>query len=1070
MGRVLQIILLGSFRVVWGNELVRTLGSRRLQALLAYLLLARRAPLPRRQIAFQFWPNSPEAQAFANLRTLVTHLRRALPEANHFLDVDTHTIHWRLDAPYELDVDEFERAVARGSLHDAVELYHGDLLPDCYDDWILSERQRLRLAYRAVLEELASHHEARREYELAIGYARCYLEKEPLDETACVRLMRLYALHGDRAAAIRVFEPFTAALRDELGIEPGAAIREAYARLLRLGHKPTPAVPATDQLALVGRNAAWQQFLQSWRQAAAGGPRLLLLSGESGIGKTRLLEEMKSWARRQGVVAAYARSYAAQGRLAYAPLVTWLRRPEIAPGLAALAPVWRQELARLVPEIVTSSPATGWREPVTAGWQRMRLFEALGRAFLSVSPPLLLLLDDLQWADPDTIAWLSYVLRLDPGARLLVVAALRPEEPSVPAILETLRLELQREELLAAIELEPLGHEETRELAGLASFGAFPPEQAEQLYTETEGNPLFIVETIRSRYLQGGATVPLTAPRLFGQGYTLPHRVEAVIAARLKELGGPAHALAALAATAGRQFDLEVLSAAWKSSPAAFAQGLDELLRRRVVRAQPEAGYDFAHDKIRDTVYRRLNQAHRKLLHRTLAQALESVHARDIAPVSGEIAAHYERAGFDRKALPYYLQAGEFAASLHANQEAIGYFRRGWSLVASSGTALAEAGVAGDSVFQLLTALGDVLERVGEHDEARSTYNLIFDHCPALDPVRQAQTYRRIGVTWLAHQHYERSLEAYDSAGHALAPLLPPAPHPPLPSTGGAAFDEWLNIFLSRLWVHYYLGEPGEILEQATAIAPHVSSHGTPRQRADLYTCLAGMEMRRERYAGSAVVIDYHWQALEAAREVGDEALLGYSYFNLGFSHLWAGRLAEAELYLLEGRARAEKTGDESTLVIAFTYLGVLYRRLGRLDDARALIHTALETATRGQRPMYVAMALANQAWLAWRAGDTDETQRLGAAALAIWQDLPIVYPFQWTARWPMLAAALLGDDLPAALDHAAALLSPALQAPAHLLAEQLRSALACRERGAWEPARQYLAEAVRLAGESGYL
>ena len=147
---------------------------------------------------------------------------------------------------------------------------------------------------------------------------------------------------------------------------------------------------------------------------------MALIAGEAGIGKTRLAEELEGWADRQGILTANARGYAAEGELPYAPVAAWLRARPLPP----LEPVWLTELARLLPELLATHPTLPPPEPLREAWQRNRLFEALARGVLCCGRPRLLVLDDLQWCDPDTLAWLHYLLRFDPNAALLVVGTL----------------------------------------------------------------------------------------------------------------------------------------------------------------------------------------------------------------------------------------------------------------------------------------------------------------------------------------------------------------------------------------------------------------------------------------------------------------------------------------------------------------------------------------------------------------------------------------------------------------------------------------------------------------------
>lgn len=1067
MSYVLEIRLLGSFLLQWEGEQGKGTFSPRARILLAYLLINRHANMSRRQIAFHLWPDSSEEQAFANFRTLLTQLRKALPGADRYLTIDRHTVQWNMASHYRLDVEEFEKSLSSGDVERAVNLYTGDLLPDCYDDWIHPERERLREEYCQAMVRLLQDREDARDYAAAVRYAQAYLQQDPLKESTYRRLMRLHALVGDRTEAMRVFQQCALTLQSELGVEPETETRQAYEKILQLFGRPEPVCGSKNDLPLVGRSCHWQRLLERWRAAESGSPGMLLLVGEAGIGKTRLLEEFREWAYRQGITTAFARCYSAQGRLAYAPPAGWLRCPPIRENLAGLEAVWLTEIARLLPEISVEFPGLPEPGPIKEGWQQMRLFEALARGIFSAPQPLLLVLDDLQWADRETLSWLSYLVRFNPQAELLILGSLRPEEPGTGENLDPLRLDLQREGLLVEFELRPFDLKDSLELVDSISSGACTPEEGQRIYKETEGNPLFIVEMVRSLSGEEMGENLAGSTGLFNLNYKLPGKMEAVISSRLSQLGGQAQSLAALAAASGRQFNFKVLSIAWKSREDELVAGLDELRRRRIVRELDEEAYDFAHDKIREAVYQRLSLAHRSLLHRSLAQALEYIHPREIDAVSGEIAAHYLKAGYGMQALPYLLKAAHHAVRLYANLEAIQHLRLGVGIITTSPPEYYPDDNETETIFSMLALLGDVLEKIGEHQEARDTYDLVFLHCPRLDGVREAQTHRKIGQTWLAQQNFDSMIKAYNAAEAALGS---PTPGQTQDQYQLNWHQERLNVFLKRMWLHYWLNEPEKIQELAEKSLPILDTYGSPHQRADYYSCLAGMVMRREKYARNSEAVQHMRRALEAARQAGDEGLLGFTSFGMGYGLHCAEELAEAEEHMLNSIAISERIGDEQTLVLTLTYLGFIYRKLGRLDDARLIINRGHDLSTRGGRPMYIGIAKSHQAWLAWRDGEYAEARIKGDEALEILSKVPINFPFKWSARWPIIGAALEEGDLFTAIEHARRLFSPEQQAQPEIITEVLKNSIECWESERLQDVRFYLNEAVRLAGEMGYL
>ncbi len=707
--RPLRIHLLGGFQFEDDAETPPALAQPRLQNLLAYLILHREAPVSRQQLAFALWPDSTEEQAHSNLRNLLHRLRAVLSDSERLIQFDRHQVWWRGEGAAWLDVAAFDAALAAAAeaegaadlpgacaaLADAVALYAGELLPDCYDDWIAAERERLHQAHLSALERLVRFLEGRRMYDEAVRYARLLVRQDPLHEPACCHLMRLHLARGERAAALRAYHALATALRRELGVDPGTETQAVYLEVLRADEAP-PVRPAAlpAAIALIGRGTEWAQLRAAWGAAAAGRPHMALIVGETGIGKTRLAEELLAWAEDRQQATALARCTPTDRVLPYAPVAALLRAPALYDRLARLDPASLAEISRLLPELASTCPGLPAPGPMTEAWQRQRLFQALTQAVLAPDPrapararALLLCVDDLQWADSDTLDWLLHLLTTAGATSLLVVATACCAEFTDESPLAALCLKLQRRELLTTIELGPLSPAAAAELAQEARGHKLRSAEADRLYRETEGNPLFVVEMARAGPEPGGPAGEgggraAVAPAGDDRDPRLPAKVETAIRRRLAGLSPAARTLAQIAAILGRTFTVDMLLRVAGLDEDAVLQGLDELWRQRIVREQGAAAYDFAHDKLRTVVCAELSPARRRQLHRRAAEALAG-----LAPAAeadghraAQLAHHYLEAGDERKALGYLLQAGDEARVLYAHGEAIAHYERAAAL------------------------------------------------------------------------------------------------------------------------------------------------------------------------------------------------------------------------------------------------------------------------------------------------------------------------------------------------------------------------------------------------------
>ncbi|HET6697536.1 MAG TPA: AAA family ATPase, partial [Nocardioidaceae bacterium] len=360
-----------------------------------------------------------------------------------------------------------------------------------------------------------------------------------------------------------------------------------------------------------------------------------------------------------GAVAA-AQCFDLSGRLAMAPVAAWLRQPVLAAATRSLEPVWRREVYRLVPDQAhhDTGPAgvgSGGERAMVDAWQRQRFFEGLAQAVLRVEQPLLLVLDDVQWCDQQTLSWLSSLQALAPRRRLMVVLTLREPDAAADEDVPGWVSRQRAAGILAEVAVAALSIEETGTLAASLAGRKLDPVQVAVLHATTGGFPLFVVEAVRSRSAD-------------------PTPPAAVLRRRLDQLSPDAREVAALASALPRDVTLDLLSEASDLDAVRVTSAVDELWRARILR-EVGAGYAFSHDLLRAAAYDRVSPPRRWLLHRRLAQALELAGGTYGDDVAGLLADQYDRGGRPDRALNHYTEAATIAAGRFALPEAVRLLR-----------------------------------------------------------------------------------------------------------------------------------------------------------------------------------------------------------------------------------------------------------------------------------------------------------------------------------------------------------------------------------------------------------
>ena len=502
---MLSLKLFGGFQLCIDGKAIAT--KPRQREILAYLALKYPAAVTRQSIAVHLWPESIDSQAATNLRGHLSKLHEDIPQLENYLSFEGPELVWRTGVEISCDVYEFKRHLqsARQStdesfihaeLEATVALYEGGLFPDCYSEWIVEDREKLRDEFVHLLERLGVLHESLRLYKEAIRYVRQLLRYEPQREEGYRLLMRLHAALGEFDEVRRVYQQCEQVLHKEFGAPPSNPTRELYHRLLQSSetqqHSPVVRIP------LVGRHAVWQQLQKCWATVLKQGPHCVLLDGELGIGKSRLLEEMGDTLERRGFTVLRASCCYFDQQSSYSFLLHWLQNDLLRANLRTLDANNQYALAPLLPLFFPNAANHTQNEESSPGLQRTQLHEALSRLLLVKQSPILLVIDNLHWCDADSLDWLQTLLSHDRRAPLMVLCAASNAYPRQKT-LASWRATLRQQAVLSEISMQPLTLSESQALATAASGTEVSLEEAGLLQRLSRGNPAHILDLLNSQ-------------------------------------------------------------------------------------------------------------------------------------------------------------------------------------------------------------------------------------------------------------------------------------------------------------------------------------------------------------------------------------------------------------------------------------------------------------------------------------------------------------------------------------------------------------------------------------------
>jgi DNA-binding SARP family transcriptional activator len=1057
----LEIFLFGKFEVRRNGELLIWRNAKT-QALLKVLASERGRVFSVDELIEYLWPEEEKniQSTASNLRARVAELRRTLQpglahrESSHYIETQRGGYALRSEADCWIDTEEFTRFEEQGrrtqrekqleeaiALYEkAVALYRGEYLADDrYEDWALHFRERWRERYVELLSELADALAQRGRYREALHTVRRTIEKSPLQEQLYRQWIVYAHCAGEPAEARRAYLRCREVLERELGEHPSSRTEEIYRQLQRgefteiqdrypivVEPSVTPA-PKLHRLPFCGRRREWQQLSSALQKAQEGHGVLVLISGEPGMGKTRLCEEFCAEAReRVQALFLTGRCLELKNPL---PLHPWLEALQPAVSQISLEKLehlhrsWLAECAELLPALCNVIPQLPKEVSLPAEHRPYRLFETLFQMLCALArqrAPLLIVLDDLQWADEDSIDLLSYLMDKWTDLPLMILATVRSGARTNDSLWVTLKDHAQRRQWLEEIDLKRLTATDTQELIARLDTKlervTDATNTAERLHRESAGNPLFL-STILQSLFENGCFIPDGAQwRLQLPAETeLPPQVLQLIEHRVARAGPAAQRLLQLIACAV-QIELDVLECAWEGTSEELFAHLDDLIAQGIL-TEHQGRYEFSHDKYREAIYRALEGPRKLWLHRRLAQALESVYTEPtVVGLGARLAEHYERGGQPQRALEWVFKALETYKKCYRNKEGLQLAALRLQQLHTLTKRLSTRERL-EKECALLDAQTMFHLNLGNLNEAERSLENLARLAPALRDnawsakvhLLRADWYERRGQYREELHEAKKAQELYRQAGKPL-------------EEGRALFEASLAAyylgnstvamdgFLKALQVFETLGEYDDrigALENLSLIHRREGRLQKAREYLDkaLQICLQAKDLDKENdlwyIAGGLdwqtgkyqAALEAFQQALQISEQTGDRYGEAYAMLNLSITYSSLGDCARALDYASRAEGCFMQLENQAGQGTVKRQLGRIHQALNNREQARKYLEEALHISQEVQNPREQGECLRalGRAYLAW--GEADRTLEYLQQALALAQQSNSPYP-----------------------------------------------------------------------------
>lgn len=1082
----IRIATFGTLQVQRGDYLVSEgdWHTRQARQLLKILVTERPRPVSSDRLIEILWPNSTPSAAATTLRSAINALRNVLepdrpnraPSRYILTQAPGYAFHLHPDIWLDVDVFQKELEISQQTaapdiraahLQTAIDLYRDDyLVSDPYADWIQNERERLQELYFNALLQIAELRAGSGDYAGAIAACRQVLARDPARELAYQGLMRYQAEAGDSAGALLTYERCRTLLSEELGADPSPLTQQLHQRILNgeiaaavppaplqvarradSAHLLPPSEPiahALPQFAVlppyneqaiehfVGRDAELMRLAAALQRALSGRGDLCVITGEAGVGKTRLGVHLLQRAVVSGASVLSGACQALEQQLPFAPLAHILGRYlQSLPVeyLADLPTASLAQVAQIIPSLqdrLPNLPPPGGDGVIGADENRLRVVEGIVAVLAALARlrPLVIFIDDLHWCDHDSLAVLGRLAQRITELPMLLLLAYRNDDLDDNEELVTLLHALRRLHTQPVLTIQRLSQDDLQRLVdrlvGVDIEGA--KALADALYRATQGNPLFVTEALRD-LTERNPTAISAASELAQAGFSLRNNrhVQEVIRERIHRLPDASQNLLRLAAVIGRDFSLELLELSAEGDP---LESLDVLINRGFLTERPDARLDFSHQVVRQVAYDSAGILQRRRCHARVAEAMERLEQPERH--AQEIAFHLRQAGrvHQPSYSTYSVLAGEQLLRGFGFRQAITQFDEALAALEN------QSAPPPDLVRRALQGRALAYEGLLDPDGVTDTYR-------RLTAWAAAQNDRELLLT--THARFTTVLTLVGrrrESNQLLAELVDVLNH----SDGKGAASRVLVDLVERRHLFYSIDDP-DVEDTWACYTPPPPAVSDPV--ADVL------------------------QVLEPVYAV-------LPLFDYGWTLMAQGQLGEATACLEAVIDLANQTSQPSIAGAAYRQLAVTARMLGDLEQSRLLNEQS--TASSRETPGAVGelasmLSRLDGAFLALQAGRPDEAADRLLSVVDFLSERPSFANFRQSANIGLGLVALAQGQL----DNAETLLEEALADPLNLFPSiYIRALLGLARinalRGRRAAGNRYLRRALTFSGKRSLL